>query len=82
MGAETALGRDAVALTRGQVVTYQGELIDAFYSSTCGGRTSIGTEIFKGANRPYLRSIDDAPKGRTGVLQHLTALHLARGVEW
>jgi len=63
VGAETALGRDAVALTRGQVVTYQGDLIDAFYSSTCGGRTSIGTEIFKGANRPYLRSIDDAPSG-------------------
>lgn len=63
VGAETALGRDAVAATRGQVVTYQGELIDAFYSSTCGGRTSIGTEIFKGANRPYLRSIDDAPRG-------------------
>lgn len=62
-GAETALGREAVVFTRGQVVTYQGELIDAFYSSTCGGRTSIGTEIFKGANRPYLRSIDDAPRG-------------------
>ncbi len=63
VGAETALGREAVAFTRGQVVTYQGELVDAFYSSTCGGRTSIGTEIFKGANRPYLRSIDDAPRG-------------------
>ena len=63
VGAETALGREAVMFTRGQVVTYQGELIDAFYSSTCGGRTSIGTEIFKGANRPYLRSIDDAPRG-------------------
>jgi len=61
--AETALGRDAVAMTRGQVVTYQGELIDAFYSSTCGGRTALGTEIFLGANRPYLRSIDDAPRG-------------------
>ena len=57
------LGREAVALTRGQVVTYQGELIDAFYSSTCGGRTALGTEIFRGANRPYLRSIDDAPRG-------------------
>lgn len=63
VGGETALGRDAVALTRGQVVTYQGELIDAFYSSTCGGRTALGTEIFLGANRPYLRSIDDAPRG-------------------
>jgi len=63
VGAETALGRDAVVQTRGQVVTYQGELIDAFYSSTCGGRTALGTEIFRGANRPYLRSIDDAPRG-------------------
>ncbi len=63
VGGETALGRDAVAMTRGQVVTYQGELIDAFYSSTCGGRTALGTEIFLGANRPYLRSIADAPQG-------------------
>ena len=63
VGAETALGRDAVAPTRGQAVTYQGELLDAFYSSTCGGLSSFCTEIFKGANRPYLRSIDDAPRG-------------------
>ncbi len=63
VAAETDLGRDAVTLTRGQVIIYQGELIDAFYSSTCGGQTALGTEIFKGANRPYLRSIPDAPRG-------------------
>lgn len=61
---ETALGRAAVAATRGQVLTWHGELVDAFFFSTCGGRTARGTEIFRAADRPYLRSIDDvAPNG-------------------
>lgn len=64
IAAESALGREAVNATRGQVATYQGELVDAFFFSTCGGRTAQGTEIFRAADRPYLRSIDDvAPDG-------------------
>jgi stage II sporulation protein D len=53
----------AVRSTRGEVVTYQGGLIDAFFSSTCGGRTAQGTEVFRNAVRPYLRSIEDGPAG-------------------
>jgi stage II sporulation protein D len=34
-------------------------LIDAFFHSTCGGRTADGTEVYAGADRPYLRSIRD-----------------------
>jgi stage II sporulation protein D len=56
---ETAEGRAAVADTRGQVLTYGGSPIDAFFYSTCGGRTAEGVEVFKGAARPYLRSIAD-----------------------
>jgi stage II sporulation protein D len=48
-----------VADTRGQVLTYDGALIEAFFYSTCGGRTAEGTEVFKGAARPYLRSVAD-----------------------
>jgi len=60
---ETPLGRQAVEATRGQVITWQGQLIDAFFSSTCAGHTTKGTDIFRAADRPYLRSIADAPAG-------------------
>jgi stage II sporulation protein D (peptidoglycan lytic transglycosylase) len=58
-GAETPEGRQAVAETRGRVLTYDGAPIEAFFYSTCGGRTADGYEVFRGAARPYLRSIPD-----------------------
>jgi stage II sporulation protein D len=58
-GSETPEGREAVALTRGQILTYGGAPIDAFYYSTCGGRTADGTEAFRAASRGYLRSFAD-----------------------
>ncbi|HET6779265.1 MAG TPA: SpoIID/LytB domain-containing protein, partial [Gemmatimonadales bacterium] len=64
IGAETPEGRAAVLETRGQVLTFNGAPIEAFYYSTCGGRTADGYEVFRGASRPYLRSgVDAAPHG-------------------
>jgi stage II sporulation protein D len=59
VAAETAEGRAAVSETRGRVLTYDSALIEAFYFSTCGGRTAEGYEVFRGAVRPYLRSVSD-----------------------
>ncbi len=59
VAAETAEGRAAVSETRGRVLTYDGALIEAFYFSTCGGRTAEGYEVFRGAARSYLRSVSD-----------------------
>jgi stage II sporulation protein D len=56
---ETPEGNDAVQATRGRVLTYEGQPIDAFFYSTCGGTTADGTEVFRAADRPYLRSISD-----------------------
>jgi stage II sporulation protein D len=56
---ETPEGRAAVEGTRGKVLTYGGAPIDAFFYSTCGGRTADGTEVFRRADRPYLRSVSD-----------------------
>jgi stage II sporulation protein D len=56
---ETPEGREAVGLTRGQVLTFGGRPIDAFYYSTCGGHTADGVEAFRAASRPYLRSFAD-----------------------
>ena len=64
IGAETPLAREAAEATRGEVVTYGGAPIDAFFFSTCGGRTATGTEVFRAADRPYLQSVSDiAPDG-------------------
>jgi stage II sporulation protein D (peptidoglycan lytic transglycosylase) len=56
---ETPEGRAAVDATRGRILTYGGVPIDAFFYSTCGGRTADGTEVFRAADRPYLRSVPD-----------------------
>jgi stage II sporulation protein D len=62
---ETPEGRAAVDATRGRILTYGGVPIDAFFYSTCGGRTADGTEVFRAADRPYLRSIPDVAEDGT-----------------
>ena len=59
VASETAMGWQAVTGTAGLILTWNGAPIDAFFHSTCGGRTSNGTEVFAAADRPYLRSIED-----------------------
>ena len=41
--------------TRSQVLTYRGELAHSFFHSSCGGRTSNASEIWK-IDYPYLKS--------------------------
>jgi stage II sporulation protein D len=50
----------AVESTRGVVGTYHGKIIDAKYSSTCGGVTENNENIWVGKRIPYLRSVRDA----------------------
>lgn len=50
----------AIASTRGQVLTYQNELVDALYSSTTGGVTARFSDVWNGSDRPYLRSVVDS----------------------
>ncbi len=59
VGAETAQSWDAVRTTRAEVVTWQGRPIDAFFYSTCGGRTESGAAVFQLAGDPYLKSVSD-----------------------
>lgn len=51
----------AIAATRGMVLTYQNQLVDALYSSTTGGVTASFSDIWNGEDRPYLKPIVDAP---------------------
>jgi len=55
---------EAARATAGWVLMYDGELIDAFFHSTCGQSTAAVEEVFKSATpKPYLRAVSDAKKG-------------------
>ena len=63
IGAENDIATRAVAETRGEILTYDGEPIDAFYHSTCGGRTAAIEEVWASPSVPYLRSVSDEKPG-------------------
>ena len=54
----------AIADTKGQVLTYQNELVDGLYSSTTGGVTAEFDDVWNGPNRPYLVARVDAAANR------------------
>ena len=60
MSSESPLSTRAVEETKGEVVRYRGELINALYTSTCGGRTEDAEKVFSGLPVPYLKSVDCA----------------------
>jgi stage II sporulation protein D len=60
VAAETAGTNQAVADTRGQVVTYDGEPVTTFFFSTSGGRTEDVEKTNVGAGpQPHLKSVAD-----------------------
>ncbi|MBM3791406.1 MAG: SpoIID/LytB domain-containing protein, partial [Acidobacteria bacterium] len=71
--AEREPTNEAVRSTRGLVLHYQGQPIEAMYTSTCGGRTEDFSAVFDTAPVPYLRGVICAveaamPAGNDGGL--------------
>jgi stage II sporulation protein D len=62
---EDPLSTRAVDETRGIAAYYQGVLINAYYTSTCGGHTEDGPNIFDGPDEPYLRGVACVPERTT-----------------
>jgi len=58
MNVEHPLSNKAVELTKGIVARYRGKLINALYTSTCGGMTEDAENIFGGVSVPYLKSTE------------------------
>ena len=50
----------AVNNTKGQIITFNGEPINAFFHSNSGGKTEIATNVWGGANYPYLQMVQTA----------------------
>ncbi len=57
MDVEHPLSDQAVRETAGEVLVYGGELVDARYSSTCGGHTEDMRVIFPERDEPYLKGV-------------------------
>ncbi len=53
---------EAIARTAGLVLQYGGREIEAYYSSTCGGRTAGCEQVWSQPARPYLTGRRDAPR--------------------
>jgi stage II sporulation protein D len=62
VSAESSMGTQAVLQTRGIVATFKGKPINAYYTSTCGGRTENSENIFD-FNEPYLRGVECSLEG-------------------
>lgn len=63
---------EAVESTRGQILTYEGKIIEPLYHSTSGGRTENSEDVFSAAV-PYLRSVespyeDESPRLNSSVI--------------
>lgn len=50
----------AVNTTAGRIITYNGEVIDAFFHSNSGGTTEAPVNVWGGTNYPYLQSVETA----------------------
>lgn len=73
--------QQAVSDTRGQIMLYQGEPLDALYCSTCGGKTEGG-----GPNSPYLKTVScpycsSSPRYRNSQTFSVKRLHQALGLQ-
>jgi stage II sporulation protein D len=72
--------RAAAEATAGQVLVFEHQVIEAYFHSTCGGRTERGADAL-GRDQPYLRSVPcehcrDSPRARWTV--RVDAEELAR----
>lgn len=66
LASENTLSSRAVDETRGMIATFDGEPINAVYTSTCGGRTEDGVNIFVNPVG-YLKGRECAAEGRAAL---------------
>ena len=53
--------RDAVDLTWGKVLKYDGSICDTRYSKCCGGKMELFSTCWEDEDKPYLQALPDVP---------------------
>jgi len=56
---ETNLSRKLINLTKGEVLEYNGKIVNALYSSNCSGHTQSSGELKGWHDEPYLQGVED-----------------------
>lgn len=67
---------EAVYSTKGQIIEYNGEVIDAFFHSNSGGKTELPVNVWGGTDYPYLQSVETA--GEEAYSQYNSEVILSR----
>lgn len=62
---QTTQVRDAIDETTGEIMIYNGKVIDATYHSSCGGKTDSSSQIWGSASTPYLSGVTCIPEADT-----------------
>ena len=66
---------EAVNATKGKIITYNGEPINAFFHANSGGVTESSLNIWGGIDYPYLKSVETA--GEEGYTQYSSEVTLS-----
>ena len=67
---------DAVSTTRGKIITYNNEPINAFFHSNSGGKTETPVNVWGGTGYPYLQTVETA--GEDGYSQYASEISLSQ----
>ena len=60
--------------TKGKIITYENEPINAFFHSNSGGKTELPVNVWGGSNLPYLQVVETS--GEEGYLQYSSEVEL------
>jgi len=66
----------AVEATKGQIIMYDGSPINAFFHSNSGGTTETATNVWGGANYPYLQVVETV--GEDAYTQYSSSVTLTK----
>ena len=67
--------QDAVNSTKGQIITYNNEPINAFFHANSGGKTEIPVNVWGGSGLPYLQVVETS--GEEGYKQYSSEVELS-----
>ena len=67
---------EAVNETLGEVATYEGQVINAFFHSNSGGITETASEVWGGLDLPYLKSVETS--GEDAYAQYRSEISLTQ----
>lgn len=67
--------QNCVDSTKGQIITYNNEPINAFFHSNSGGTTEVPVNVWGGTGYPYLQVVETA--GEEGYMQYSSEVDLS-----